>query len=102
MPGESPAGAGGYNILKSEVKYGAERSRIILYLQANFRPDCYIEVKSVTLAERKRLFSRRHHRTRGKKHLRRIDGRAAAGIARWWCSRCCTPPLRIFTHVISI
>ncbi|WP_176205114.1 DNA/RNA nuclease SfsA, partial [Salmonella enterica] len=36
----------GYNILKSEVKYGAERSRIDFMLQADFRPDCYIEVKS--------------------------------------------------------
>ncbi len=42
----------GYNILKSEVKYGAERSRIDFMLQADFRPDCYIEVKSVTLAEK--------------------------------------------------
>lgn len=44
-----------YSILKSEVKYGAEGSRIDFLLQADSRPDCYIEVKSVTLAEKIRV-----------------------------------------------
>jgi sugar fermentation stimulation protein A len=42
----------GYSTLKSEVKYGAEGSRIDFLLQADGRRNCYIEVKSVTLAER--------------------------------------------------
>ena len=42
----------GYSVLKSEVKYGAEGSRIDFLLQADSRTDCYIEVKSVTLAEK--------------------------------------------------
>ena len=42
----------GYNQLKSEVKYGAENSRIDIMLQADDRQNCYIEVKSVTLAEK--------------------------------------------------
>ncbi len=44
-----------YSTLKSEVKYGAEGSRIDFLLQADSRPDCYIEVKSVTLAEKIRV-----------------------------------------------
>ena len=39
----------GYSKLTSEVKYGAENSRIDLMLQAENQPDCYIEVKSGTL-----------------------------------------------------
>lgn len=72
----------GYNILKSEVKYGAERSRIDFMLQADFRPDCYIEVKSVTLAEKENgYFSRRHHRTRAKTSSG-IDGRCGGRSSR--------------------
>ncbi|CCJ92878.1 Sugar/maltose fermentation stimulation protein homolog [Cronobacter malonaticus 681] len=41
----------GYESLKSEVKYGAERSRIDFMLQASDKVNCYIEVKSVTLSE---------------------------------------------------
>ncbi|KYF03943.1 transcriptional regulator, partial [Salmonella enterica subsp. enterica serovar Typhimurium] len=44
-----PAQAG-YKILKREVKYGAERSRIDIKIQTDFRPDCNIEVKSDTIA----------------------------------------------------
>lgn len=44
-----------YSTLKSEVKYGTEGSRIDFLLQADSRPDCYIEVKSVTLAEKIRV-----------------------------------------------
>jgi sugar fermentation stimulation protein A len=34
------------------VKYGEENSRIDIMLQADDRQNCYIEVKSVTLAEK--------------------------------------------------
>ncbi|WP_303702367.1 DNA/RNA nuclease SfsA, partial [Pseudomonas aeruginosa] len=42
----------GYGTQKSEVKYGEENSRIDIMLQADDRQNCYIEVKSVTLAEK--------------------------------------------------
>lgn len=38
-----------YDAIKTEQKYGEENSRIDLLLQAKDRPDCYVEVKSVTL-----------------------------------------------------
>lgn len=69
----------GYNMLKSEVKYGAERSRIDFMLQADFRPDCYIEVKSVTLAEKENGYFPDAITERGQKHLRELMGVAAAG-----------------------
>ncbi|TNE36496.1 MAG: DNA/RNA nuclease SfsA, partial [Alphaproteobacteria bacterium] len=39
----------GYDSLKREVKYGAN-SRIDILLEKEDAPDCYVEVKSVTLA----------------------------------------------------
>lgn len=39
----------GYDSLQTEVKYGQENSRIDILLRSPNRPDCYIEVKSVTL-----------------------------------------------------
>ncbi len=43
---------GGYETVKSEVKYGAENSRIDLFLSGHLdKPDCYVEIKSVTLLE---------------------------------------------------
>ncbi len=38
----------GYETVRTEVKYG-ERSRIDVLLQGEGRPDCWVEVKSVTL-----------------------------------------------------
>jgi sugar fermentation stimulation protein A len=46
------------------VKYGEEKSRIDIMLQADDRQNCYIEVKSVTLAEKIRLFPRCGDRAR--------------------------------------
>ena len=54
----------GYARLRTEVKYGEENSRIDLLLEDDHRPDCYIEVKSVTL---------------GAKHLRELMAMKAAG-----------------------
>ena len=69
----------GYNILKSEVKYGEENSRIDLMLQAEDRRNCYIEVKSVTLAEKEYGYFPDAVTARGQKHLRELMSGAAAG-----------------------
>ncbi|VYU25954.1 DNA/RNA nuclease SfsA [Metakosakonia massiliensis] len=69
----------GYNSLKSEVKYGAERSRIDFLLQADDRRNCYIEVKSVTLAEKANGFFPDAVTLRGQKHLRELMSVAANG-----------------------
>ncbi len=69
----------GYSTLRSEVKYGAERSRIDFMLQADSRPDCYIEVKSVTLAEKDFGYFPDAITERGQKHLRELMSVAAEG-----------------------
>ncbi|HHR0835136.1 TPA: DNA/RNA nuclease SfsA [Klebsiella aerogenes] len=69
----------GYNILKSEGKYGEENSRIDLMLQAEDRRNCYIEVKSVTLAEKEYGYFPDAVTARGQKHLRELMSVAAAG-----------------------
>ncbi|ROU16054.1 DNA/RNA nuclease SfsA [Kluyvera ascorbata] len=69
----------GYNILKSEVKYGEENSRIDIMLQADDRPNCYIEVKSVTLAENEFGYFPDAVTVRGQKHLRELMGVVASG-----------------------
>ena len=74
---ESISELSGYSSLKSEVKYGAERSRIDFMLQADSRPDCYIEVKSVTLAENEQGYF--PDAVTGQKHLRELMSVAAEG-----------------------
>ncbi|HHS9504708.1 TPA: DNA/RNA nuclease SfsA [Raoultella planticola] len=69
----------GYNTLKSEVKYGEEKSRIDIMLQAEERQNCYIEVKSVTLAENESGYFPDAVTERGQKHLRELISVAAAG-----------------------
>ena len=69
----------GYNTLKSEVKYGEEKSRIDIMLQADDRPNCYIEVKSVTLAENEFGYFPDAVTVRGQKHLRELMGVVASG-----------------------
>jgi sugar fermentation stimulation protein A len=78
LAGNIPALAG-YNILKSEIKYGEENSRIDLMLQAEGRRNCYIEVKSVTLAEQEYGYFPDAVTERGQKHLRELMSVAAAG-----------------------
>lgn len=41
----------GYESLRQEVKYGEENSRIDLLLTDPNKPDCYVEIKTVTLLE---------------------------------------------------
>jgi len=62
----------GYDSVRREVPYGAEKSRVDFLLQHEGRSDCYVEVKSVTLME-----SGVHQfpdtvTTRGQKHLREL------------------------------
>lgn len=69
----------GYTAMKGEVKYGDEGSRIDFMLQAEDRPECYIEVKSVTLAEQEKGYFPDAVTLRGQKHLRELISVAAAG-----------------------
>ncbi len=70
----------GYQTLKREVKYGEENSRIDLLLTAEGRADCYIEVKSVTLATGDGFGEFPDAvTTRGQKHLRELEGVVAQG-----------------------
>lgn len=63
----------GYPNLRREVKYG-ENSRIDLLLQGGGKPDCYVEVKNVTLVRQPGLAEFPDCRTdRGAKHLREMS-----------------------------
>lgn len=72
-----------YPGLRREVRYGTENSRIDLLLHGGEQPECYVEVKNVTLAEDGIAFFPDAVSTRGSKHLRELsgvrrDGRRAA------------------------
>ncbi|MDF7681669.1 DNA/RNA nuclease SfsA [Enterobacteriaceae bacterium ESL0689] len=69
----------GYNRLKTEVKYGEEQSRIDLLLQGDDRQNCYVEVKSVTLAEAGHGYFPDAVSERGQKHLRELMHIVATG-----------------------
>lgn len=63
----------GYKTLRTEVKYGAENSRIDLLLEDPVKGQCYIEVKSVTLEESEGIVMFPDAVTsRGAKHLREL------------------------------
>lgn len=65
----------GYQRLRREVKYGQEKSRIDLLLEAdNTRPSCYVEVKNVTavLNQGMAVFPDAVSK-RGTKHLRELQ-----------------------------
>lgn len=81
LQGEIPA-LSGYEVCRQEVRYGAERSRIDLLLQshAEGRPDCYVEVKSVTLCDDLGAgYFPDAKSERGQKHLRELAAMAEAG-----------------------
>ena len=63
----------GYDSIRREVRYGEENSRVDFLLQQPDMPDCYVEVKSVTLAvgDGLGLFPD-SVTTRGTKHLREL------------------------------
>lgn len=63
---------------KAEVKYG-ENSRIDWLLSDNNKPDCFVEVKNVTLAEGEMALFPDAVTTRGAKHLQELMAMVAAG-----------------------
>ncbi|CAG9000032.1 MAG: Sugar fermentation stimulation protein A [Candidatus Celerinatantimonas neptuna] len=69
-----------YTHLKREVRYGQENSRIDILLSGEQLPDCYIEVKSVTLlAEQGLGLFPDAPSVRGQKHLRELTEMAQNG-----------------------
>lgn len=60
-----------YRSLRREVRYGGENSRIDLLLESD--PDCYVEVKNVTLAENGVALFPDAVSRRGAKHLRELE-----------------------------
>ncbi|GEK09850.1 DNA/RNA nuclease SfsA [Pseudoalteromonas peptidolytica] len=66
----------GYDTLQTEIKYGAENSRIDILLSSNENGQpphlCYVEVKSVTLLEQQQGFFPDAETARGQKHLREL------------------------------
>lgn len=70
----------GYGTLKTEVKYGEENSRIDILLQSEGKPDCYIEVKSVTLlGENGQGYFPDAVSTRAQKHVRELMNMKQSG-----------------------
>lgn len=69
-----------YRNIRSEVRYGEENSRIDFLLQGDDRPDCYVEVKNVTLEVGDGLLTFPDAVTaRGTKHLRELSTMVRAG-----------------------
>ncbi len=63
----------GYDELLTERLYGLEQSRIDILLRGDGRPDCYVEIKSVTLQSENGLgLFPDAVTTRGRKHLREL------------------------------
>lgn len=63
----------GYQIIRREVNYGKERSRIDLLLEGHAsEPDCYVEVKNVTLCENGKGMFPDAVSKRATKHLREL------------------------------
>ena len=70
----------GYDQLQTEVKYGNENSRNDILLKSENEPNCYIEVKSVTLlSEDGQGYFPDSVTTRGQKHLRELTEMAQSG-----------------------
>ena len=68
-----------YSDVRAEVKYG-ENSRIDFLLQGTGLPDCFVEVKSVTLSRKAGLAEFPDSVTkRGAKHLRELSAMVAGG-----------------------
>ncbi|AHD01828.1 DNA/RNA nuclease SfsA [Leisingera methylohalidivorans] len=73
------AGLAAYKTVRPEVKYG-EKSRVDFLLQQDGLPDCYVEVKSVTLSREPGLAEFPDSVTaRGTKHLGELANMVAQG-----------------------
>ena len=68
----------GYAQLRREVRY-RERSRVDILLQGGAAPDCYVEVKSVTLTQDDRALFPDAVTVRGAKHMRELAAMVQAG-----------------------
>ena len=68
----------GYCDLRREVKYG-KNSRIDIFLRDKARPDCYVEVKNVTLRRANKAVFPDAVTTRGTKHLAELSNMVANG-----------------------
>ena len=78
MAGQVP-GLDGYDTVRPEVKYG-ENSRIDFLITSADRPDCYVEVKSVTLSRQPGVAEFPDSVTaRGAKHLAELANMANQG-----------------------
>lgn len=62
----------GYTTMKREVKYG-KNSRIDIFMQSDDKPDCYVEVKNVTLKDGPSALFPDAVTTRGQKHLQELS-----------------------------
>jgi len=70
----------GYENIRREVKYGKENSRIDLLLEGHKnKPDCYVEVKNVTLCEKGEGMFPDAVSKRATKHLRELMEMRSAG-----------------------
>ncbi|MDV3504057.1 DNA/RNA nuclease SfsA [Marinobacter sp. M-5] len=70
----------GYGKVRTEVRYGSERSRIDLHLSEHpSLADAWVEVKNVTLCEAGAGFFPDAVTTRGQKHLRELMAQVAVG-----------------------
>jgi len=69
----------GYRNIRSEVRYGRERSRIDLLLEDGPQGRCWVEVKNVTLVENGTAMFPDAATERGRKHLRELAGIVEAG-----------------------
>ena len=69
----------GYSGIHRERRYGKEKSRIDLLLEEPGKPDCYVEVKNVTLARDGIGYFPDAVSERGSKHLRELAQVVAKG-----------------------
>ncbi|MEX0605038.1 MAG: DNA/RNA nuclease SfsA [Marinobacter sp.] len=70
----------GYTVIRPEVRYGLEKSRIDLHLSGHDTlPDAWVEVKNVTLCEGGVGYFPDAVTTRGQKHLRELISQVEAG-----------------------
>ena len=68
-----------YHQLQAEVKYGEENSRIDFLLSEPGLPQCYVEVKSVTLLDKQMGYFPDAVTSRGLKHLRELTSMVEQG-----------------------